>query len=281
MNISALWAWGTDALAAAGVENPRFTAELLLREALGWSRVQLLTRGEATVLEECEERYRDFIRRRSLGIATQYITGRQEFYGRDFSVTPDVLIPRPETELLVAVVMAYLSCRPGGPSMLDLGTGSGCIGLTLAAEVPSAMVTLSDCSLDALKVARQNADRLKLRDNVTFVHGDLFSPLEGMIFDVVVSNPPYIPEGDCETLAAEVLGEPSGALFAGVDGLAVYRRIAAEGSHYLSSGGLLALEIGHGQATTVSRLLLDGGFTQVNLHRDLADRERVLTAVLP
>ncbi len=278
MNVSAIWAWGTKQLVDAGVDSPRFTAELLLREALGWSRAQLLTRADAALERECEERYRDFIRRRSLGVATQYITGRQEFYGRGFLVTPDVLIPRPETELLVDVVMACLSGRPGATSILDLGTGSGCIGLTLAAELSSASVTLSDVSGAALVVARGNARTLGLAERVRFVQGDLFAPLAGLHFDAIVSNPPYIPEDDRAGLSAEVLGEPSSALFAGCDGLAVYRRIAAKAAQHLVAGGLLALEIGHGQAMAVSDLLAQGGLPGADLHRDLAGRERVLTA---
>jgi release factor glutamine methyltransferase len=280
MNIAALWDWAVDELKTVGVDSPRFTAELLLREVMGWSRAQLLTRGAHIVPDECEERYRGFIRRRSLGVATQYIIGRQEFYGRDFLVTPAVLIPRPETEILVELTISALRDRVENMPILDLGTGSGCVGLTLAAELPQAEVTLSDVSQAALDVARENAQRLGLMDRVLFSQGDLFGAVEGRRFVAIVSNPPYIPETDRASLSAEVLGEPEGALFAGEDGLAVYRRIAAQASAYLSPGGLLLLEIGHGQGAAVSDLLAQGGFPRVELFRDLAGKERVLRALL-
>ena len=280
MTISALWAWGTDELAEVGVDSPRFTAELLLREAMGWSRIQLLTRGDSVVPHEHEERYRGFIRQRSLGMATQYIIGRQEFYGRDFFVTPDVLIPRPETELLVEVVLSVLRDNPENLKLLDLGTGSGCIGLTLAAELPTAEVILSDVSGEALLVAQKNTRRLGLGERVRFVQGDVFAPVADVRFDAIISNPPYIPEGDRVALSVEVLGEPAGALFAGSDGLAVYRRIAAEVGNYLVPGGLLALEIGYSQGFAVSELLINGGFRAIELFTDLAGRERVLRAFL-
>ena len=280
MDIAALWFWGADELKTAGVDNPRFTAELLLRDAMGWSRAQLLTRGEFAVPIECEERYREFIRQRSLGIATQYIRGKQEFYGRIFYVTPDVLIPRPETEVLVETVLSYLHGAQSEQRILDLCTGSGCIGLTLALELPLSCVTLADISAPALAVAGGNAERLAVSERVELSLGDLFVPLKGRRFSCIVSNPPYIPDGELDCLSVEVRGEPRSALAGGEDGLYFYRRIIEQVPHHLDPKGMIALEIGHGQAKQVEDLLAAAGFSGIELALDLAGKERVLSAIL-
>lgn len=279
MKMQELWTWGTEELRAAGVDNPRFTAELLLRAASGLDRAYFLAHGEHIVASECEERYRDMIRQRSLGMATQYLIGHQEFFGRDFWVSPAVLIPRPETELLVEAVLAFFSGRSGQypcPCILDLCAGSGSVGISLAAELPGAAVTLADISRDALEVAGTNADRLGVRDRVCFVEGDLFASLAGRRFDCIVSNPPYIPSRDIESLSREVRGEPRAALDGGLDGYDFYRRIAAQASCFLTPSGLLALEVGAGQADAVSNMLSRAGFLDLMIKSDLAGIERVV-----
>ena len=308
MTLLSLWQWGAAELAAAGVDDSRWQAELLLRGIVDVTRTKFMTYPELQVTEVDTERFREAIRKRSLGMPVQYILGRQEFYGREFVVTPDVLIPRPETEVLVEeVVKALSACRfpllgPGldalcpppnaHPSMLnahsspltapsfrilDLCTGSGCIALTLAAELPEARVVATDISLPALGIAEQNAQRLGVADRVEFRQGDLFAALQGEKFDVIVSNPPYIETATILTLATDVQNEPIGALDGGTDGLEFYRRIADGAGQHLTLGGLLAVEIGHGQGEAVMRLFTQANLIDVTLTLDLASKERVVT----
>lgn len=227
----------------------------------------------ALSIEEAE-RFQHLVERRASGEPTQYILGVQEFFERDFEVGPAVLIPRPETELLVEAVLE----KAGETArVLDVGTGSGCIAVTLACERLGWEVCATDCSESALAVAEQNARRLKAR--VEFRQGDLVEPFADEAFDVIVSNPPYVAERDRPTLSREVGREPETALFAGVDGLDVYRRLIPAAARVLKPGGLLALELGYDSLPGVQTLL--EGWDDVETRPDLAGITRIALARRP
>jgi release factor glutamine methyltransferase len=271
VTLSALLRQASERLIASGIEpgEARLEARLLAGHALGLTR-------EALFLRQSDEtdpaRLEPLLVRREAREPLAYIIGERGFYGREFFVTPDVLIPRPETELLVEAVL-----NPPAPGwVLDIGTGSGCIAVTLACERPGAQVFATDLSESALKVARRNAERHEA--TVTFLQGDLLGPLPGgLLFDVIVSNPPYISFGEKNALSPEVLGEPHVALFdSEADGLGFYRRLATEAPAHLKPGGLLAVEVGQGQAERVAELWRDAGLEGVSVRNDLAGIGRVV-----
>ncbi len=261
---------GQQLLEQAKVGEPRLTAEVLLMRATGHDRAWLYAHGTNELIEVWWIHYGRYLHQRIRGEPTQYITGRQEFYGREFRVTPDVLIPRPETEHLVEAAVGR-----GGESILDIGTGSGAIAVTLALET-KARVTASDLSSAALRIARQNAQALGAR--VDFVACDLGAALVEGSFDLVVSNPPYVAGRDRAALQAEVRDhEPGLALFGGEDGLAVYRRLVPEAARLLRPGGWLMMELGDADAVRE----MCGSWTGVELMNDLAGIPRVLVARKP
>lgn len=219
--------------------------------------------------------YARLLDRRQRGEPIQYITGECEFYGLPFRVTRDVLIPRPETEHLVEKVLD-LATQFTLPRIVDIGTGSGAIAVALASKSPHAHVTAIDLSESAVALARENAGRNGVALRIRFLQGDLLAPVVGQEFDIVVSNPPYIPETDRPSLSAEVRNyEPSLALFAGPDGLDVYRRLIPAAFAVLSPGGFLALEIGYGQSPDLHALLTAPGFRQIGFTPDLQGILRV------
>jgi release factor glutamine methyltransferase len=226
------------------------------------------------------EVYVDAVRRREGGVPLPYVLGRVEFFGLDFVVTPDVLIPRPETELLVEHALAYLESQaflnsPG--AVIDVGTGSGCIAISLAVTLRNLQVTAIDIDAAALKVARSNGLRHGVEDRVHYVLGDLLTPVAGP-FKLILSNPPYIAEGEWQDLPASVRQEPRSALLSGPDGLAAVRRLLDQASSRLAPGGLLLIEIGSEQAHMVqalARAVFPGA--QIEIHPDLAGLPRLLT----
>ncbi len=219
--------------------------------------------------------YRALLERRFRGEPLQYITGETEFYGLPFVVTPDVLIPRPETEHLVEKVIA-LASPLHAPRIVDVGTGSGAIAVSFARQLREAEITAIDVSGAALKVAENNAKRAQVRDRIRFLQGDLLGPVAGEVFDFVVSNPPYVATTHRNSLAVEVRDhEPALALFAGEDGLAIYRRLIPAAFTALVPGGFLILEIGQGQSDAVGALLKDAGFQQIEFVPDLQGIPRV------
>lgn len=262
--------WTAKFFEKKGVDAPRLQAELLLAEALGWTRVQIYTRFEEPVPEGPLARFRDFVARRGdKREPLQYILGHTDFVGLEIRVTPAVLIPRPETEELAVAAAAFLAARgpgegagagegegetasPRGTQALDLGTGSGCLALALAKKCPAARVTAVDCSDEALAVARENAAALELAERVEFLGGDLFAPLNDALrggFDCIVSNPPYIDPALRETLQPEVRDfEPAGALFCDEQGYAAVRRIIEGAADWLAPGGGLFVELSPEQA---------------------------------
>ena len=254
---------------------PRVEARLLLAAALGAPVESLIARPERDVDDETAARFATLARRRRQGEPVAYLLGEKEFYGRRFAVSPAVLVPRPETELLVQLALQRLR-RRSAPRVLDLGTGSGCIAITLALECPGAAVVAVDRSADALAVARTNAQRLDAA--VEFVFGDWYEPVSGR-FDLVVANPPYVAAADPHL--AELQREPQQALVAGADGLADLRRIVAGAPARLNSGGALAVEHGHDQAASVRELFVRAGFVDIETHRDLAGIERACSGVSP
>lgn len=262
---------GQQLLEKASVGEPRLTAEVLLMRATGHDRAWLYAHGNDELIEVWWIHYGRYLHQRIKGEPTQYITGRQEFYGREFRVTPDVLIPRPETEHLVEAALA----RSSAASILDIGTGSGAIAVTLALET-KARVVATDVSQPALRIARQNAQSLGAR--VDFVACDLGAALADESFDLVVSNPPYVPARDRATLQPEVRDhEPALALFGGEDGLAIYRRLIPEASRLLRSGGWLMMELGDARAVRE----MCAGWNGAEIVNDLAGIPRVLVARKP
>jgi release factor glutamine methyltransferase len=263
-----------DALAAAGVDEPRLDAELLLGEAMGCERSGLVADGGMEVPASAGRRFGEMVRRRLRREPVAYLLGRKGFRNLELAVDPRVLIPRPETELLVELA---LELRP--ERVLDVGTGSGAIALAVADELPSVEVTATDTSPGALEVARGNAKRLDLRERVRFVEGTL--PDDGP-YDLILANLPYVAERDWPSLQPEVTKyEPREALLAGPDGLDAYRAFIPECSLLLSryaeqTRGALAVELGEGQAPAVAELMRAAGFAEVEVRRDLAGIERVV-----
>lgn len=266
VTVSALLAWARE----RGVD--RLDAQLLLAHRLGVGRAWLIAHDDKVIDAQRAALFRHDIGQRSAGVPLAYLVGTREFHGLTLQVTPAVLVPRPDTELLVDWALEWLTAW--GPSrsaaVLDLGTGSGAIALALCHACPGARVSAVDVSLDALKVARHNADALKL--GVEWLHGDWFAPVKGRRFDLIVSNPPYI-DADDPHLAA-LTAEPFQALSPGVDGLAAIDRIIAGAGDYLVEGGALMLEHGYRQGGPVRDLLRRAGFADVVTRRDLAGQER-------
>lgn len=263
----------TDAAARldrAGASDARLDAEWLLAEATGVPRLMLLIDAAAPVDDAAASRFAALLDRRAAGEPLQYVLGEAAFMGRPFAVDARVLIPRPDTETLCMAAIERI--RPG-MRVLDIGTGSGALAVTLALACPEASVTAVDISDGALAVARANAARHGA--SVAFVRSDLFTSLEDAWYDRIVSNPPYIRAGDLETLQAEVRREPTLALDGGADGLDFYRRIAEALPAHLTKGGALLLEVGDGQAADVVALLR-GHFKEISTLRDLAGLERVV-----
>lgn len=254
--IKALLAWTTDFLAKKGIEGPRNEAQILLAHVLKCSKVDLLVRYDEQPTEVERTRFRELIHRRVAGWPVAYLVGTRDFYLLSFEVSPAVLIPRPESETLALEALAYLKPLKG-PTVLDLGTGSGCIAISLAHQKKDATVTAVDVSPDALAVAKRNAAKHGVTERIEFRLGDLFAPLATVSsFDLVVSNPPYIAHGEFASLAPDVRDhEPRVALDGGPDGLAFYRRIANGVSPFLKPGGRLMLEIGFTQDETVRGIL--------------------------
>jgi release factor glutamine methyltransferase len=265
----------TDALRAVGVEDPRLDAEVLLAEATGLDRAALVADSDAGVPAAAGRVFGEMVRRRLRREPVAYIVGRKGFRDIELAVDRRVLVPRPETELLVEVA---LERRPA--SLLDLGTGSGAIALALADELPGCAVTATDTSAAALEVARANAERLGLAERVRFLPGSI---PEGESFDLVLANLPYVAESDWPSLQPEVTQwEPGEALLAGSDGLDAYRALFGAGSvRTLYPSGLqkaygVAVEVGEGQAAAVAGMVSAAGFAAVEARRDLAGIERVV-----
>lgn len=258
-------------------EKARLDAELLLRHLLDKDRAWLMAHANDELSSDLWSQYSELVRRRVMGEPVQYIIGECEFYGLPFYVTPDVLIPRPETEVLVDAAIQLLM-RNQIMRVVDVGTGSGAIAVAIAKALPDVRVYGIDISQAALLVARRNA--LRNGVDVEYWHGDLLTTAGVPQRTLIVSNPPYVPAADRDSLSVEVRDyEPALALFAGEDGLDVYRRLIPQGSHELDAGGHLMLEIGYGQAKAVGELMERAQFCNLHFVSDLQGIPRVIEGV--
>jgi release factor glutamine methyltransferase len=269
----------TKHLTDAGVDAPRTTAQLLLAHLLGKDRTYLLTHPNEPVEETIRHQFRAWASRRAGGVPLQYLIGHQEFYGLDFIVTPDVLIPRPETELVVEEVLG--SSQPPAPLIIDVGAGSGCLAVTLAVHLNQARIIALDISPSALKVARLNAQRHGVEDQLLFLASDLFSALvpcqPSTTADFIVANPPYVSEAEFAGLPREVREhEPHVALIAGPDGLALHRRLLTESPAFLRPGGSLIMEMGFGQCDALVGLVEPSTWRLEKILSDLQGLPRTL-----
>ncbi len=266
------------------VPSPRLNAELLLVFVLNRERAYFYAHPERELNADEQSRYDEVIRERARGCPTQYITGHQEFWGLDLLVSPAVLIPRPETEHVVETVLelvkGYGFDGPGRLKLLDVGTGSGCIALALASELPHVEIHACDVSDDALEMARTNAARLALDDKVLFRKSDLLAAYAGEQFDFIISNPPYVGEVDADKVQKQVREfEPKIAVFSGHEGMEIYRRLIPQGQDALRPGGWLAAEIGYSEEENVRSLL--AGWSDVQVTADLQGIPRVIAARKP
>lgn len=281
--IQKLLTWVTDYLTQKGVDSPRLSAELLLSNVLGLKRIELYTQYNKVVAQEQLDRLRDLVKRAGLHEPVVYLVGKTEFYSIEFEVTPDCLIPRPETELLVQRSIEFLRKRTGPQLVCDLCTGCGVIAVAIAKNVPDAKVIATDISETALTVAARNVEKHTLTERVELRPGDLFDPLVPQLdlFDLITCNPPYISAPEYEALDKNVKDyEPRLALYAGQDGLDLYRKIVEKVSQFLKPDGVLLLEIGYQQGPAVRELLEQtGAFAQIRIDKDLQSHDRVVTAM--
>jgi release factor glutamine methyltransferase len=291
---------GMARLRAAKVPSHTLAAELLLMCTLGRDRTWLYTHPEAVVRQDDIDKYLALVARRAAGEPTQYLTGKQEFWGLEFEVTPAVLIPRPETEHVIEVALERLGARgikidlkTGAPSpplhVADVGTGSGCLAIALGHELPHAKMVATDISAPALEIARRNAARHAVADRIHFLQADLLdalsrSPLVNshspLPFDLIVSNPPYVALHEAPSLQREVRDhEPASALFGGPTGVEIYQRLIEQAASLLRARGILVLELGHGAADTVRRMFhVQQAWANVSVMNDLAGIARVIAA---
>jgi len=276
---------------------PSFTlaAELLLLHVAGRDRTWLYAHPEDEISAEQEQRFLSLLTRRAAGEPTQYLTGKQEFWGLEFEVTPDVLIPRPETEHVIEVALDRLALREiragrkqtlsgEGLRIADVGTGSGCIAISLAKDLPGARVVATDISPEALKVARRNAARHQFADQIEFVNANLLEGISAPMaaaprFDLIASNPPYIGRREGPTLQREVRDhEPELALYGGEEGYELYADLITQSAEHLAPGGILVLELGHNSLPAVEPLFDTPQWTRAGVTNDLADIPRVIAA---
>jgi len=266
-------------LREAGVDTPLLDAQLLLARVLGCGRLDLIAHPESELTEPQLHAYTSLVDQRAARVPLAYILGTREFFGLEIEVRPGVLVPRPETELLVEECLKRV--RAERPTIADIGAGSGAIAVAVAVRMPSATVYATDLSPIALEVSRANAERHGVADRVKLLAGDLVEPLRELAgeFDAILSNPPYIPSGDISALEPEVsVHEPREALDGGPDGLEVYRRLLPDAIGLLREGGFTAVEVGAGQASDVAEIARGARCSRTECVRDLAGIERVVVA---
>lgn len=257
---------GTRYLEKRGIEDARRNMQMLVSHQLGCTRMDLYLQFDRPMEESDLSPLRESLKRRGDGIPLQHLLGTVWFHKHEFKTDARALIPRPETEELAEWILSW--DEPAGQHILDMGCGSGVLGLTLAAARPGWHATLADVSPDALALARENAAALEI-PNAAFIQSDLFSAIDG-VFDGIVANLPYVPEADRATLSREVMHDPALALFSGHDGLDLIRRFIPEAFHRLNPGGWLVLEIGHDQASQVAEILQTSAFIAIEVKSDLS-----------
>ena len=268
-----------DFLSKKGVESPRLQIELLLAHLLKMPRMKLYLNFERTLLPAETDALRELVKRRGQREPLQHITGSTSFCGFEIAVNRHALVPRPETELLAELGWQFLvTCHPPLLTALDFGTGTGCIAIALAAKCPDAKIFVTDISADALALAEENAARNKVTDRIEFLQGDGFATLPGNTqFDLIISNPPYIPSAEIETLQPEVRDfDPRGALDGGADGMDFYRMLAAQAKAFLKSNGRIMLEFGDGQAGAIRSIFENEKWIVEAVREDYSQRERIL-----
>lgn len=269
----------TEKLKAAGIDNARLDAEVLLAYVLNSRRLALYVHVEKVLTDEQITRYHNLIKRRLERIPVAYLTGHKEFMGLNFAVTPDVLIPRPDTEVLAQGVIENLYSFKRAIKIADLGTGSGAICVSILKFVENVTAEAVDISKKALEIAQFNAQKFNVEDRINFHVGNLFEPLEGQIFEVIVSNPPYVSAEDFKNIQPEIKNEPKIAFDGGIDGLNFYRKIIKDAPKFLAEDGFLAMELGLNHAEPVRNLLEENGnFSYIQIWKDLAGIERVIAA---
>jgi release factor glutamine methyltransferase len=282
--IQKLLNWVTDYLTNKGVDSPRLSAELLLCHVVGLKRIELYTQFDRLVAGQELDVLRDLVKRAGRQEPAAYLTDKTEFYSLELNVTGDCLIPRPETELLVQRAIEFLRARTGTQFVCDLCTGCGCIAVAIARNFPDARVIATDICPAALAVAAGNVEKHQLKERITLLQGDLFEPLVRQLdvdeFDLIVCNPPYVSAAEYEKLDKNVKDyEPKSALFAGIDGLDVYRRIIEKADQLLKPDAALMLEIGYAQGPAVRELLEEtGAFAEIKIEKDPHDNDRIVTA---
>ena len=282
--IQKLLNWTSEYLTNKSVDSPRLSAELLLSHALGLKRIELYAQFDKQVPQQQLDMLHDLVKRAGLHEPVAYLTGKTEFYSLELEITGDCLIPRPETELLVQRAIEFLRTRSGIQYICDLCTGSGCIAVAIAKNVPDARVTATDISAAALAVAARNVEKHRLKEHIRLLCGDLFEPLIKQLdvnqFDLVVCNPPYVSTAEYENLDKNVKDyEPESALLAGEDGMDIYRRIIEKVEDVLKPGAVLMLEIGYAQGTAVREMLEESrSFAQIKIEKDHHDNDRIVSA---
>ncbi len=277
--ISSLLTWSTEYFTKHHIDNPHLEAEILLSHALKLKRIELYIKHDKELNESELASYKTLILRRAKKEPSAYIIGNKAFMSLDFIVSPAVLIPRPETEHLVEAVIDYSKTVEYPINILDIGTGSGAIAISLANYIKNATVMAIDISNDSLLIAKQNAKKHEVESRITFLQSDLYSNIPSLNkFDVIVSNPPYIPSIEVEKLQEEIIKyEPIKALDGGDDGMALYSKIIPGSIAYLKSKGYLILEIGQGQFLSVNKIIVDTGlFNEAKIIKDYADIERIV-----
>ena len=271
----------TEQLAKRGIDSPRLSAELLLSYVLGLKRIELYTQFDKVVTKEQLDGVRELVERASQNEPIAYIVGRTEFYSLELEVTPDCMIPRPETELLVGRAIEFLRTRGGKQLVCDLCTGSGCVAVAIAKNYAGAEIIATDISDAALRIASRNVEKHGLNDRVKLLCGDLFEPIVPELdvgrFDLIVCNPPYVSTAEFERLAKNVRDyEPKSALFGGDDGLDICRRVIEEAERFLKADAALMLEVGYRQGPAVKELLAEKGcFGQIAIEKDFQDNDRI------
>lgn len=284
MNVEKLLIEATKTLKEGNTPSPRLDAEVLLANRLNVERTYLIMSWSEEVSENIKELFVKDIARRLKGEPVAYIINKKEFMGLEFALDSKVLIPRPDTEILVELIVEYLNKKNGEKEVLDIGTGSGAIAISIAYYAKDSKVLAVDIDKDALETARKNAKTiLKNQTSIEFILSDCYENLpDEKKFDVIVSNPPYISEKDMKDLGKDVKDfEPEIALCGGADGLDFYKKISKQAPYRLVKGGLLAFEVGYDQGAAVKEILIENGFGEIIITKDLAGMDRVVTGVLP
>ena len=283
--ITKLLNWVRQYLTEKGIDSPRLSAELLLSHVLELKRIELYTHHDTPVTKQDLDKLHELVKRAGLNEPIAYLVGKTEFYSMEINVTPDCMIPRPETELLVQRAVEFLRTRNGIQSVCDLCTGSGCIAVAIAKNYPNARIIATDICDAALAAAATNVEKHQLQDKITLLSGDLFDPIIPQLdvgkFDLIVCNPPYVSSGEYEKLDKNVKDyEPRLALLAGDDGMDIYRRITEIVDRFLKSDAALILEIGYAQGPAIQEMLEQTGiFTEIKIEKDLHNNDRIVTAL--